>query len=475
MDSEPDSFTHHEVFLQATPFLLLFSVELTGAALFVLLLLVCSALISGSEVAYFSLSTHDYDSLRQEKSKSAERILSLKEKPRSLLANILIANNFINIAIVIVSEYIIRQTLTEEVLEGWAGSLLETLNIDESYISTYLAGRIFNFIITVVGVTFLLVLFGEVIPKVYARINNIKLAKTMSLPIVIMDKFFAPLSSILVKGTGAIESRLAKNSQGLASASKEDFGKAIELTVSREQNAEQEVELLKSIVNFREVSVKQIMKSRVDVVGLEGTATFSEVLKVVRDSGYSRIPIYEEDLDHITGILYVKDLIGNQTEGHNFNWQQFIREEILFAPEQKKISDLLKDFQSSRMHMAIIVDEYGGSSGIVTLEDIMEEVVGDIRDEFDDQLEIEFKKLDDYNYVFEGKSMLNDVCRILGLETDAFDEIKGESDSLAGMILEMSGYIPKKGREVLYKKYKFKVLAADKRRIKEIQVTLPKD
>lgn len=474
MDSEPDSFLHNELFLQATPFLFLFSYELASAALLVLVLLVCSALISGSEVAYFSLSTQDYDALRQEKSKSAERILSLKEKPRSLLANILIANNFINIAIVIVSEYIIRQTLTEAVLEGWADSLLTLLNIQE-LISTYLAGRIFNFIITVVGVTFLLVLFGEVIPKVYARINNIKLAKMMSLPIVILDKIFVPLSSLLVKGTGAIESRLAKNSQGLSSASKEDFDKAIELTVSREQNAEQEVELLKSIVNFREVSVKQIMKSRVDVVGLEGDIAFSEVLKVVRTSGYSRIPIYEEDLDHIKGILYVKDLIGNQTEGDDFNWQQFIRKEILFAPEQKKISDLLKDFQSSRMHMAIIVDEYGGSSGIVTLEDIMEEVVGDIRDEFDDQLEIEFKKLDDFNYVFEGKSMLNDVCRILSLETDAFDEIKGESDSLAGMILEMSGYIPKKGREVLYKKYKFKVLAADKRRIKEVQVTLPSE
>ena len=474
MDSEPDSFIYTNVFLQATPVLFLFSFELAGATFLVFLLLVCSALISGSEVAYFSLSTHDYETLRQEKSTAADRILTLKEKPRSLLANILIANNFINIAIVIVSEYIIRQSLTEEVLEGWAGNILQALNIEE-YLSIYLAGRIFNFIITVVGVTFLLVLFGEVIPKVYARINNIKLAKAMSLPIVIMDKLFAPLSSILVKGTGAIESRLAKNSQGLASASKEDFGKAIELTVSREQNAEQEVELLKSIVNFREVSVKQIMKSRVDVIGLEGTASFSEVLKVVRDSGYSRIPIYEEDLDHITGILYVKDLIGNQSEGDDFKWQQFIREEILFAPEQKKISDLLKDFQSSRMHMAIIVDEYGGSSGIVTLEDIMEEVVGDIRDEFDDQLEIEYKKLDDFNYAFEGKSMLNDVCRILGLETDAFDEVKGESDSLAGMVLEMSGYIPKKGREVLYKKYKFKVTSADKRRIKEVQVTLPKE
>ncbi len=473
MDSEPDSFIHNTVFLQASPFLFLFSVELIGAAFFVVLLLVCSALISGSEVAYFSLSSNDYESLRQEKSKSGDRILDLKEKPRSLLANILIANNFINIAIVIVSEYIIRQTLSEELLEGWGSSVLNSLNV-EHLLSAAFAGRIFNFIITIVGVTFLLVLFGEVIPKVYARINNIKLAKMMSLPIIVLDKLFKPLSSLLVSGTGAIENRLAKNRQGLSVASKKDFDQAIELTVAGGKNAKQEVDLLKSIVNFGEVSVKQIMRSRVDVIGLDVEQPFSEVLEIVRKSGYSRIPVYKEDFDHVSGILYVKDLIGNLSEGEDFKWQQFIRTEILFAPEQKKISELLKDFQSSRMHMAIIVDEYGGSSGIVTLEDIMEEVVGDIRDEFDDKLEIDYKKLDDFNYVFEGKSMLNDVCRILGLETDAFDEIKGESDSLAGMILEMSGFIPKKGREASYKNYKFKVLSSDKRRIKEVQVTLPK-
>jgi len=448
--------------------------ELTGAALFVIFLLVCSALISGSEVAYFSLSSNDYESLRQEKSKAGDRILDLKEKPRSLLANILIANNFINIAIVIVSEYIIRQTLSEGLLESWGSSVLSTLQI-EHLLSAAMAGRIFNFIITIVGVTFLLVLFGEVIPKVYARINNIKLAKAMSLPIVILDKLFRPLSSLLVNGTGAIESRFAKNSQSLSVASKKDFDQAIELTVAGGgDNAKQEVDLLKSIVNFGEVSVKQIMRSRVDVIALDVEEPFSEVLKIVRKSGYSRIPVYKEDFDHVSGILYVKDLIGHLSEGKDFKWQQFIRTEILFAPEQKKISELLKDFQSSRMHMAIIVDEYGGSSGIVTLEDIMEEVVGDIRDEFDNKLEIDYKKLDDFNYVFEGKSLLNDVCRILRLETDAFDEIKGESDSLAGMLLEMCGFIPKKGREASYKNYKFKVLSSDKRRIKEIQVTLPK-
>jgi len=297
----------------------------------------------------------------------------------------------------------------------------------------------------------------------------------MSLPIVILDKLFRPLSSLLVNGTGAIESRFAKNSQSLSVASKKDFDQAIELTVAGGDNAKQEVDLLKSIVNFGEVSVKQIMRSRVDVIAIDVEQSFPEVLKIVRKSGYSRIPVYKEDFDHVSGILYVKDLIGNLSEGNDFKWQQFIRTEILFAPEQKKISELLKDFQSSRMHMAIIVDEYGGSSGIVTLEDIMEEVVGDIRDEFDNQLEIDYKKLDDFNYVFEGKSLLNDVCRILRLETDAFDEIKGESDSLAGMLLEMCGFIPKKGREASYKNYKFKVLSSDKRRIKEIQVTLPKN
>lgn len=472
MESEPDSYSSYIFFLQAIP-LLLVSTNVIGAIGFVCLLLLCSALISGSEVAYFSLSGNDYDQLRQEKSKSAERILSLKEKPRTLLATILIANNFINIAIVIVSEFVLRQLLSESLLDNWSLGLLQTFNLQEAFAVSKIS-RVINFIITIVGVTFLLVLFGEVIPKIYARVNNIKLAKSVSLPLVVLGKLFSPLSQLLVRGTSLIENRLTKNNQGFSTASKKDFDQAIELTVSNEKNAEQEVDLLKSIVSFGETSVKQIMKSRVDVVALDYETSFSEVLKIVKDSGFSRIPIYKEDFDHVTGILYVKDLIPYLGESNDFKWQQFVRTEILFAPEQKKISELLKDFQSSRMHMSIVVDEFGGSSGIATLEDIMEEVVGDIRDEFDDEFEIDFKKIDDYNYIFEGKSLLNDVCRALGLPTDTFDDDKGEADSLAGLILEMMGFIPKKGRELFYKKFKFKIISTSPRRIEEIQITLPK-
>lgn len=474
MENEPDSFRRNQIYFQIAPLLLFFSPELAGAVLFVAILLMCSALISGSEVAYFSLSTNDYDNLRHEKSKASDRILSLKEKPRTLLANILIANNFINIGIVIVSEFLLRQMLPEGLLEGWATGLIQSLNLGD-YLSVYSIARVINFTITVVGVTFLLVLFGEVIPKIYARLNNIQLAKFMSLPLVVLGGFFSPLSRLLVKGTNLIESRLEGNGQGYSVASRKEFDQAIELTVSQEQHADREIELFKSIVNFGEVSVKQVMKSRMDVVALDVEFVFSEVMKIIKESGFSRIPVYREDFDHIVGILYVKDLIGDIDRGDHFQWQKVIRTEIIFAPEQKKISELLKEFQSSKMHMAIVVDEYGGTAGIATLEDIMEEVVGDIRDEFDDKPDVEFRKIDEFNYVFEGKTLLNDVCRVLSLPTDTFDSDKGEADSLAGLILELIGYIPKKGRELLHDDYKFKVLSSNKRRIEEVQVTLPKE
>lgn len=474
MEPEADSFRQTQLSFQASPILLLISTETSGAVIFVIILLICSALISGSEVAFFSLSGNDYDALRQEKSKSAERILSLKEKPRTLLANILITNNFINIAIVIISEYVLRQMLPKELLTNWSSSIVDFFSIGQ-ILSLYTVSRIINFSITVIGVTFLLVLFGEVIPKIYARLNNIKLAKAMSLPLVALGGIFSPLSRLLVKGTNLIENKLQDSTNGFSVASKEEFDQAIELTVRQEKDADREIELLKSIINFKEVSVKQIMKSRMDVTALDIQLTFDEVLKIIKDAGFSRMPVYEEDFDNIKGILYVKDLIGNIDQPNDFNWQKSIRTEILFAPEQKKISELLKDFQSERMHMAIVVDEFGGTAGIVTLEDIMEEVVGDIRDEFDDKPEIDYKKINDFNYEFEGKSLLNDVCRVLSLPTDTFDDNKGEADTLAGLILEIIGYIPKKGREVQHGAFKFKVISSNKRRIEKVLVTLPKE
>ena len=428
-------------------------------------------MISSSEVAFFSLTHNDFARLREENSGSARRILRLKEKPRTLLATILISNNFINIAIVLVANYLLAHLLPESTFAGWAlaiKSWFPALALtDESII------RAINFLITVLGVTFLLVLFGEVAPKIYAKLNNIRIAKSMSAPLLGLVSVFSPFSRLLVKGSSLIEKRLEARAHPGNIASKEDFGEVIEMTVRHEQNAPEEIDILKSIVKFGDVTVKQIMRSRVDVVAVDEKVGYRELLEVVRESGYSRIPVFREDFDHVIGILYVKDLLGNLDESDEFRWQDLLRPNVLFVPEAKRINDMLKEFQSSRMHMAIVVDEYGGTSGLVTLEDILEEVIGEIRDEFDDEVEVQYRQIDTYNFAFEGKTLLNDVCRVLGIETSTFDKVRGDSDSLAGLILENSGQLPKKGTEYHIQGYTFKITEVSKRRIEEIQVTLP--
>ena len=436
--------------------------------LLIILLLVCSALISSSEVAFFSLTASDFQKLEQENNKSAQNILALKDFPRRLLAIILISNNFINIGIVILSDFIFRMALPisnfVEMMKGVPNNWLLFGMTHEQL------GRYTHFSITVIGVTFLLVLFGEVAPKVYAKLNNMKIARFMARPLMFLSSLFKPLSNLLIFGSSIIERKLA-NHAGSSSTSKEDIDKAIELTVKDEQ---QEIDILKGIVKFGEVSVKQIMCSRVDVVAVDFKTTFAELIKIIKQSGYSRIPIFDEDFDNITGILYVKDLLKFLNESKDFEWQGNIRSEVHYVPEAKKISDLLKEFQSKRQHMAIVVDEYGGSSGIVTLEDIMEEVIGEIKDEFDDTVEVEFKKIDDFNFVFEGKTLLNDVCRIIGIDTGMFDGEKGDADSLAGLLLEIIGFIPKKGRVVYSGNFRLEVMSVNKRRIEQIKITLPK-
>ncbi len=434
-------------------------------------------MVSGSEIAFFSLTHNDFAKLKEDNSRSAKRILKLKEKPRTLLATILIANNFINVAITILSDFVVKNIFPDEIFSRWATSILETsfakwfvANI--KYISQEALTGGIRFSIVVIGVVFILVLFGEVAPKIYAKVNNIQLARFMSSPLVILMKLFSPFSRLLVKGTNLIENKLEKRRQSGTLMSKEEIGEAIELTVSHEEDSHREIDILKSIVNFGDVVVKQIMRSRVDVVAVDFRSPFVELLKVVKESGFSRIPIYEEDFDHVTGILYVKDLLGHLGEDKNYEWQLLIRTNVFYVPESKKISDLLKEFQAQKLHMAIVVDEYGGTLGIVTLEDILEEVIGEIKDEFDDEIEVEFQKIDDYNYQFEGKTMLNDVCRIMGLDTNVFDEVRGDADSVAGLLLEMIGHIPKKDREIIYDDFKFKIIAVSKRRIEQILITI---
>lgn len=471
MESEPASlFT---LLVQYPLLLSAFSPELLLGILGVVLLLFSSALVSGSEVAFFSLGYGDIKKLEDSAAIADQVIVSLKEKPRKLLATILISNNFINIAIVILSDFVLRSALPDTVFDAWGKSLL-SLFIRPSADEVALWGRILSFVVTVAGVTFLLVLFGEVAPKVYARINNLRLARFMARPIDIMMRLFHPVSSLLVKSTNVMEKRLASAGNG-NNPSRADIDEAIELTVSQEKGAGRDINILKSIVKFGDVTVKQIMRSRVDVVAVDFRIGYRELLQIVREAGYSRIPVYENDFDNVTGILYVKDLLGHLSEPPDFEWQELIRPDVYYVPEAKKINDLLKEFQLERLHIAVVVDEYGGSSGIVTLEDVMEEIIGEIKDEFDDEVEVVYKKIDDFNYLFEGKTLLNDVCRIIGIDTNTFDEIKGEADSLAGLILEIQGQMPKTDAEITQGPYRFKVVSVSKRRIEQILLTLPKN
>ncbi len=471
METEPDSLF---LFLDAQPTLLLSfpSLEVTIGLLLIFLLLVCSALISGSEVAFFSLSANDLEDLRQKNTRNTQRILKLKETPRKLLATILISNNFINIAIVVISEFVIKKIFDGGgVFEKWAEAVNHSvaLGVEAASLANF-----FQFLVTIIGVTFLLVLFGEVAPKIYAKLNNIRLATFMSRPLAFLTVLFRGPSNILVTWTSFIERKLEKTSVSSGITSREEIDEAIDLAVRNEKNTEREVDILKRIVKFGDVSVKQIMRSRVDVVAIDFRIGFKELLKIVRDSGYSRIPVYENDFDNVTGILYAKDLLGHLDEdGISFEWQELIRTDVLYVPEAKKIDDLLREFQRKHLHMAIVVDEYGGSAGIITLEDILEEIIGEIKDEFDDDRDLSIREVGENTFMIEGKTLLNDIYRVLQISDDTFDAVRGDSDSLAGLVLELLGEMPKRNAIVEYNQIQFKIVSVDKRRIKEIQMTMP--
>ena len=437
-----------------------------------LLLLLFSALISGSEIAYFSLSPNDNERLELDELSSSKKIIWLISQPNKLLATILISNNFINIAIILTSEILVSQLLPHELVAAWAQNWQESILWLASYSSSSIA-YFTHFSITVIGVTFLLVLFGEVTPKVYASINSIRLARFMSAPLSLLLQLFSPISSLLVRWSANFEKRLDARKAAIAPTSKEEIGEAIDIAVSHEENSAQDLDILKRIVNFSELSVRQIMRSRVDVISIDQTDSYHEVLDIIKKSGYSRYPIYENDADNVIGMLYSKDLITHLKEKDTFSWKNFIRTNVLFVPLSKKIDDLLKDFQRERLHMAIVVDEYGGTSGIVTLEDVLEEIIGEIQDELDSKPEVLYKKIDNFNFVFEGKTMLNDVCRVVDLETDSFDNIKGEAESIAGLILENLGQMPTENQEEGLGQFIFKVLKVNKRRIEEVLLTLP--
>lgn len=422
----------------------------------VIVLLMASALMSGSEVAFFSLTPNDIKKLESDASPPARRILALRDRPQMLLATILICNSAVNIGIVVVTDLFISPNFTSQ-YEIWAA----TIGISPEAI---------NFLVTVVGITFILVLFGEVTPKIYANVNNLKLAMSVSGIFIVLAKLCRPLSYILERSSSIIETRLARRNAQINYIPVEDIEHAIELTVKTEK---EEVDILKNIAKFGEVAVKQIMCPRSDVTAVDQETPFHELMNQVKEAGYSRLPVYQENFDHVVGILYVKELLGYLDESESFQWNDLVRKEVLYVPESKKISDLLKQFQKEKTHMAIVVDEYGGTSGIVTLEDIMEEIIGDIRDEFDDEREVNFEKIDDWNYIFDGKTSLQDIARILDINVKVFDEKRGEADSIAGLVLEQAGNLPPVDSEYYCGELLLKTIAVSPRRIEKIKITLP--
>jgi putative hemolysin len=403
-------------------------------------LLFLSAMVSGSEVAFFSLTRQQIASCKNSNQHSKKIIYHLIKDPKKLLATILICNNFINVAFVTLATFITWRIVGTNTLEG------------------------ITIVILTLITTFSIVFFGEVIPKVYASPNSMQFARRTARMLVVAEAIFKPLSWFLMKTTNIIEKRIEKKDYQV---SKEELHKALELTAGGE-TTEEEKEILKGIVNFGTLSVKQVMRSRLDITAFDIETKFHDLMDKINKCGYSRIPVFRETIDKIEGILYIKDLLPYLEKDEQYNWQILLRPGY-FVPENKKIDSLLKDFQEKRVHMAIVVDEYGGTSGLITLEDIIEEIVGEIRDEFDDD-EIAYNKLDDNTYVFESKTSLNDFCKILGIDPSIFEEVKGESESMGGLLLELSSKLPRVGEKIEYKNFVFTVVAVDNRRIKRIRV-----
>jgi putative hemolysin len=407
-----------------------------------LILLLFSALISGSEVAFFSLNPTEKDILNDLTDKANQRVNRLLASRKKLLATILISNNFINVAIIVLSTYTIDNIFDFSTIPQWL-----------------------NFSIQVVGITFIILLFGEVIPKVYATKNALSLSKKMSQPLILLKSFFKPISALLIYSTGLIDKSVKK--KGL-DVSVEELSHALDLTKDIPEDKD-EHRILKGIVKFGETSVKQVMKARVNVVSIEKDTPYNNVVEIILECGHSRIPIYEGSFDKVIGLLYIKDLLPHIKEQDNFDWNSLMRNPF-FVPENKKLDDLLKEFQDKKIHLAIVVDEYGGTSGIITLEDVLEEIVGEISDEFDAD-DISYSKLDNNTYVFEGKTAINDLLKIIDIEDDTiFDDISKDADTLAGLVIELAGKIPQKNERLKYKSFTFIVEAADKRRVKRVKL-----
>lgn len=419
-------------------------------AIVIIVLIILTALISGSEVALFSLSAKDINYIKQKEDFNNQTLLQLLENPKRLLATILIGNNFLSIG-VIISTNLLYSSIFH--FDSWFPAL-----------AAY-AGLI-DIIFQVIVVTFFLVLFGEVLPKVYATQNNMRLSLFVAPYIKFLDKLFSPFSNFLVNSTTFIEDKFSRKSKN--DISNEEIEHAIELTVKHSATQE-EVNIFKGILKFGDITAKQIMQTRLDVSGVDFHWDFEKVKTQVLDTGFSRLPVYSDSLDEIKGIIHTKDLLVH-IDTENFEWHTVIRP-AYFVHEAKLIEDLLKEFQQKRSHMAIVVDEFGGTSGIVTLEDIMEEIIGEIKDEFDED-GLFVKKIDENNFIFEGKTLINDMCKITSIPVETFEDARGESDSIAGLVLEISGKFPQQNEVVSFKNYDFTIIQLEKMRIQRIKLTI---
>jgi gliding motility-associated protein GldE len=399
-----------------------------------------SALMSASEVAYFSFRPEDIENFKTNKDKQSKAVLKLYNNPEKLLSTVLVANNTINIAIVLLAAFL------------------------SSKMFVFSSEPVFGFIINVIVITFLLLFFGEVMPKVYASRNHIAMALFMAYPLTILEKVFQPVTSLLIYSSSFVKKRTVTRRSNI---SMDDLSDALELT-SDDYNEDEKI--LKGIVNFGNINVSAIMCSRIDVTAIDIKSGFDKIVPVIINSGFSRIPVYSGSFDTVKGILYAKDVLPYTNNPGSFKWQALLRPPY-FVPETKKINDLLKEFQTKKIHMAVVIDEYGGTSGIVTLEDILEEIVGEITDESDED-QLLFRKLDEMTYIFEAKILLNDFCKVVDIEEDLFEEVRGESETLAGLILELTGEIPQKDQVIKYREFVFRIESADRRRIKEIRVEI---
>ncbi len=413
--------------------------QLTVNIILLLLLLLASALASGSEIALFSLTKKDIEDIENQRKKLL--IVSLLERPKKLLATILIVNNFINIAIVVISVQITNLIFTS--LEPWLKFTLE------------------------IGlVSFMILFFGEILPKIYASRNSVLFSLKVADAINILNVSLSPISMPMRSFSIFVEKKFKQQSSNF---SIDHLSHALELT-SDEETTKEEHKILQGIVNFGNTDTRQVMKPRIDVFALNESASFPDILPQIVENGYSRVPVYKDNLDTVVGVLYSKDLLPH-IDKNDFKWTSLLRQPY-FVPENKKLDDLLKEFQEKKIHLAIVVDEYGGTSGIVSLEDIIEQIVGDISDEFDDE-DLIYSKLDDNNYIFEGKTNLQEFYKAIDLEDETmFENAKGESETLAGLILEISGRFPKKGEIIHFDNFKFTIEALDKKRIKQIKITL---